>query len=212
MKSSIYGIITISLVFTCISISAPKPAVVPGQGQWTLDTKFTHPEQMVLRRASDNKPVRFWYMILTLTNNTGQDVDFYPKCELTTDNFQIIPAGRDVGSKVFEEIKQRHNKTYPFLELLERTDSKILQGEDNTKDIVVIWPDFNSQANNISIFISGLGNETVEVEHPIDKNEDNGPKKIYLRKTLAIEYSIKGNPASSDGAELEYKKKSWVMR
>ena len=212
MKSSFYGIIVFSLIFTCISIGAPEPAMIPRPSQWTLDCTFTHPEQIVLRRAEDNKPIRFWYIIITLTNNTGQDIDFYPKCELITDTFQSIPAGKGVGSIVFERIKQRHKKNYPFLELLGKTDNKILQGRDNTKDIAIIWPDFDAQANNISIFIGGLSNELAVVKHPVTKNQDNEPIEIYLRKTLNLKYNITGNSASSSGANLEYKNKSWLMR
>jgi hypothetical protein len=92
----------------------------------------------------------------------------------------------------------------------------MLQGEDNTKDIVVIWPDFDSEAKNVSLYITGLSNETVEIECPapvkIGNNQKGEQKKIYLRKTLSIRYDIKGNPASTGRAALEYKNKSWVMR
>ena len=212
MKSSFYGILTIFLLFTCISMSAPEPAVVQGPGQWTLNTLFMHPQQIVLMRAEDNKPVRFWYMIITITNNSGQDVDFYPKCDMVTDTFQINPAGQGVGTAVFDRIKDRYKNKYPFLELLGKTDNKMLQGQDNTKDIAVIWPDFDKDAKNINIFITGLSNETAEVEYPKTSEQNNQSGKVYLRKTLEIKYSVRGDPASLAGASLEYKDKLWVMR
>lgn len=212
MKSSFYGILIVFLVFACISFAAPRPAVVQGPNQWTLNTEFIHPQQIVIRRASDNKPVRFWYMIITLTNNSGRDADFFPKCELVTDTFQINPAGQGVGSVVFERIKERHKNRYPFLELLSQTDNKILQGEDNTKDIAIIWSDFDHDAKKISIYITGLSNETAVVQYPAPQKPDFEQKKVYLRKTLEINYDIKGDMASYNGAELAYKNKSWVMR
>ena len=151
-------------------------------------------------------------MIITLTNNSGQDVDFYPKCDFVTDTFQITPAGQNVGTVVFERIKERHKSRYPFLELLGMSDKKILQGEDNTRDIAIIWPDFDHEAKDVSIFITGLSNETAEVEYPAKDKQNEVSRTIYLRKTLQIQYSIRGNPASSTGAALEYKDKSWVMR
>ena len=193
MKSSFYGILTVLLAFSSMSLAAPEPAIVQGPDQWTLKTTFTHPQQIVLRRAEDNKLVRYWYIILTLTNNSKDDVYFYPECQLVTDNFQIIPAGKGIGSIVFERIKQRHKNTYPFLELLGMTDNKILQGEDNTKDIAVIWPDFDHKAKNIQIFISGLSNEIAVVNYPVKVDPE-------------------GDPSSSTGALLEYKGKSWIMR
>jgi len=211
MRSSFYGVIAILLMVTCISFAVPEPSVVPGPSQWTLETKFTNPEQIVFGYNQDNKPIRYWYVIITLTNNTDKDVDFYPRSELVTDTFQIIPAGKGVGTKVFEQIKQRHKSQYPFLELFGKTDNKFLQGQDNTKDIAIIWSDFDNKANAISIFITGLSNETAVVEHPIEKENDE-PKRVYLRKTLEIQYEVKGTPELANGVALEYKNKSWVMR
>lgn len=212
MKSSFYGIIVTFLIFSCTSAAAPEPAIVQGPGLWTINTVFTPIQSIVLKQGTDNKPVRFWYTIVTLTNNSKQDVDFYPKCELVTDTFQIIPAGKGVGSMVFEEIKKRHKSKYPFLELLGKTDNKILQGEDNTKDIAIIWQDFDHDAKNIDVFIAGLSNETAVIEKPDTADQNKEAEKVYLRKTLKLKYNIKGNPASSKGASLEYKNKSWVMR
>ena len=212
MRSYFYGIIAILLMVTGVSFAVPEPAIVPNQSQWTLDTKFTHPEQMIVGYTSDNKPIRYWYIIVTITNNTRQDVDFYPRCELVTDTFQVIPAGKSVGTIVFDKIKQRHKNQYPFLELLDTSGDKFLQGEDNTRDIAIIWPDFDHNANNISIFITGLSNEIFVLKHPVKKQQNSEPKNVYLRKTLEIQYEVQGTPALVNGATLEYKSKSWVMR
>jgi hypothetical protein len=212
MKRFLYGISGIWAIVACVCLAAPEPAIVPSPGQWTLDVEFTHPQQIVLRRTSDNQPVRFWYVILTLTNNTGKDVGFYPKCDLLTDTFQIVPAGKSVSPAVFERIRKRHEKRYPFLESLDRAGNKILQGEDNTKDIAIIWPDFDLKAKNINLFITGLSNETAAVNHPVAMDETGNPVKIYLRKTLKLSYDLKGDPALRSSVSLAYKEKGWVMR
>lgn len=211
MKRFLFGLSGIWALVTCVCLAAPEPAIIPGPGQWTLDVEFTHPQQMVLQRGSDNQPVRFWYVILTLTNNTGKDVGFYPKCDLLTDTFRIIPAGKSVSTAVFERIRKRHEKRYPFLEILDKTGNKILQGEDNTKDIAIIWSDFDIQAKNIKLFFTGLSNETAEVNHPIDR-EDGEPVKVYLRKTLELSYNLKGDPALRSSVSLAQEEKRWVMR
>ncbi|OHB57946.1 MAG: hypothetical protein A2173_02145 [Planctomycetes bacterium RBG_13_44_8b] len=195
-----------------MSLAAPKPAVVPGPAQWTIDTQFTHPQQIVIRYTPDNQPIVFWYTIITLTNKTGNDVGFYPKCDLMTDTFQIIPEGKDVIPAIFKQIKARHQNRYPFLEFLDEADNKLIQGEDNTKDIAIIWPDFDEKAKNITLFITGLSNETAAVDHPVTKDENGQAKKVFLRKTLELKYAVKGNPASRDGVNLEFKGKRWIMR
>jgi hypothetical protein len=196
----------------CVCLAAPEPAIVPGPGEWTIDVIFEHPQQIMLQVGFDNKPRRFWYMIVTLTNKANRDVDFYPKCDLMTDTFQIIPAGKETPAAVFEQIKRRHQSRYPFLEPLEKAGNKILQGEDNTKDIAIIWPDFDAQAKNIKVFITGLSNETVAIDHPIAKDEAGKPVKVYLRKTLELSYVLRGDTSLRSEDDLSYKGKRWVMR
>ena len=212
MKRILYEALLISAVLTCVSLAAPEPAIVPAPGQWTVDMEFTHPQQIVLPRSLSNHPSRFWYTIITLTNNTANDVGFYPDCDLMTDTFKITPAGKSVTPAVFKNIGKRHKSKYPFLELLAKAGNRILQGEDNTKDIAVIWPDFDAKAKNIKVFIAGLSNETVAIDHPVAKDEAGKPVKVFLRKTLELSYAFKGDPAIRFGASLTYKGKRWIMR
>ena len=212
MKRFFYGILGISGVIACVCLAAPEPAIVPAPGQWTIDMQFTHPQQIVLPTRAGNQPTRFWYVIITLTNNTDNDVDFYPKCDLMTDTFQITPAGKAVTPAVFEQIKKRHRSRYPFLEPLAMAGNRILQGEDNTKDIAIIWPDFDVQAKNIKVFIAGLSNETVAIDHPVAKDQSGLPLKVFLRKTIELSYAFKGDPTLRSGASLTYKGKRWIMR
>jgi hypothetical protein len=213
MKDFIYGISAILAVTACVSLAAPEPAVVQGPDEWTVEVTFEHPQQMVVLRLSGEKePKRYWYTIITLTNKTKHDVDFYPKCELMTDTFEIIPAGKGLPAAVFEQIKKRHHKRYPFLESLENAGNRILQGEDNMKDIAIIWPDFDVQAKGIKVFIAGLSNETVAIDHPTAKDETGKPAKVYLRKTLELSYKLGGDAAFRSKAKLIYEGKRWVMR
>jgi hypothetical protein len=212
MKRFFYGIIGIVAIFVCACLAAPEPAIVPAPGQWTLNMEFTRPQQITLPRGSDKKPLQFWYIIITLTNNTGNDVDFYPKCDLMTDSFQIIPAGKFVSSTLFNKVKMRYKSKYPFLKPLDSAGTKILQGEDNTKDIAVIWPDFDPQAKSIKLFITGLSNETVAVDHPVAKDQTGEPVKVFLRKTLELSYSLKGDQTLRTNNSFSYQGKRWVMR
>ncbi len=211
MRNLVYGILAILTVAAYASPEAPEPAIVQGPDDWTLDVEFGHPQQIEFQLSGEKKSERFWYTIITLTNKTNHDVDFYPKCELMTDTLQITPAGKGMP-EVFEQIKKRHQKKYPFLESLENAGSKILQGEDNTKDIAVIWPDFDPNAKEIKIFIAGLSNETVAVDHPTAKDEAGKPAKIYLRKTLELSYKIGGDAIFRSKAKPVYQGKRWVMR
>jgi len=212
MKVFVYATLAIFVVMAGVCLAAPEPAIVPGPDDWTVDITFEHPQQIMLRLSGDNKPRRFWYTLITLTNKSNRDVDFYPRCELMTDTFQIIPAGKGAPGAVFEQIKRRHQSRYPFLEALEKAGNKILQGEDNTKDIAVIWPDFDAQAKNIKVFIAGLSNETVAIDRPTAKDKGGKPVKVFLRKTLELSYNLGGDPALRSDAKLTYNGKRWIMR
>ncbi|MBL7107409.1 MAG: hypothetical protein ISS77_07370 [Phycisphaerae bacterium] len=205
-------IIALIAVFAAICPAAPSPAIVQGPDDWTLDVKYENPAQILVQLPDHKVPVRFWYIILSINNKSGFDADFYPKCELMTDTFQIIPAGKKVPDLVFNKIKLRHQGNYPFLEWVEKSDNKILQGEDNARDIAIIWPDFSPNAKAASFFITGLSNETAMINHPTKKDDNGQAVKIFLRKTLQLDYSIAGDPAFRSQAGLDFKAKQWIMR
>ncbi|MHC4068489.1 MAG: hypothetical protein ACYS18_03635 [Planctomycetota bacterium] len=212
MKSQVFGSLLVFVMLCGFCVGAPEPSVVPEWGEWTLEVQFTHPQQIVVGKGIDNQPRRFWYMILTMTNKTRSDVDFYPRCEIMTDDFELTPSGKGVSGVVFEQIKRRHQGRYPFLEAVEKAGNRILQGEDNTKDVAIIWPDFGTQTKDVKVFIAGLSNETVLIKHPVAKDENGQAVKVFLRKTLELTYSLPGDAAVKSGENLSYESKRWVMR
>ena len=204
-------------VFVTIAVSGdvrayPEPAIVQRPGEWTLDVVFSRLEQISVKCPGEQAPSRYWYIILTLTNKTGSDVPFYPACDLVTDTFRIVTAGKGVRRHVFEQIKLKHQGRYPFLENIDQAGNKVLEGVDNTKDIVIIWPDFDPNARNIHLFISGLSNETAIVEHPVVKDDRGRAVKVFLRKTLQLTYLVPGDAAFRSGARLSFAGKGWIMR
>ena len=209
-KRLVYGtLLTAILVGLCMA--APKPAILQKPGLWTVEVKFEHPQQIVVPWGASGQS-RFWYMILAVTNRTGRDIEFYPKCDLMTDTFQVLPAGQSVPPIVFQQIKQRHGSVYRFLEPLEKVDSRILQGEDNAKDIVIAWQDFDPKAESFKIFVSGLSNETAIVRHPVAVDQAGQPVQVFLRKTLELSYTLHGDPAIRPSVETVYSGQKWVMR
>jgi hypothetical protein len=209
MKKTMISCLISIIIFSSLAFTAPEPSIVDKPGDWTLNARYEQPRQIVLD-GTPNK--RFWYIILTLTNKSGKDVAFYPECTLVTDTLATVPAEKGVSAVLFDRLKIRHNSKYPLLELLENAGNKILQGADNAKDIVIIWPDFDPKAKSVDIFIAGLSNQTVAVDHPTKKDADGQPVKIFLRKTLQLTYAISGDPAFRSDQKLKFVGKCWVMR
>jgi len=210
MRFFVSGILVILMVSTCVLAAAPKPAIVQTQGNWTVEVTFEHPEQISINRSGQAE--RYWYVIVSLVNKTGDDVEFYPKCELMTDTFQIIPAQKAASPALVEKIKARHASKYPFLEPLGAVGNSILEGDDNAVDIILIFPDFDSAAKSVKVFVSGLSNETAMVRHPKMTDADGEPVNVFLRKTLELNYQLGGDEAFRGEQSLDYQSKRWVMR
>jgi len=217
MKASNFVFFVLVSIAVCSGFcwAYPKPAIAPALNHWNIDVEFSKPQQILVDIPTDGQnapPRRFWYVILTLTNNSAVDAPFFPSCDLMTDTFKIVPAGTDVMGIVFKQIKLTQQGRYPFLESLEQVDDRILQGADNARDIAIIWPDFDGEAKNIDLFIGGLSNEVVMINHPIKKDKAGNPEKVYLRKTLQLKYAIGGDKKFRSDSRLEYKTRQWVMR
>jgi hypothetical protein len=214
MKTGIVHIILCVLGFVSAAVSAyPSPAKVQPTSQWTLKVAYAKPEQIMLRMGDSGQLQRFWYLILTVTNESSFDeVAFYPACELVTDTFQVIPAGKNVQRSVFEAIKLKHQGSFPFLESLDFADRRIFHGQDNTRDVVIIWPDFDLKTKEVNLFISGLSNETAVVELPGSIDEQGTPRKIFLQKTLQLKFAVPGDEKLRANEAMKEIDKSWVMR
>lgn len=212
MCNLICKVLFVCAIINSVCLSAPNPAIVPTEDLWTVDVKFTHPKQIVMPFRGNIQSQRYWYTIVTITNNFNEDIHFYPKCDLMTDTFQIKSAGTDVGKMIFNKIKIRHQGQYPFIEFLQKTETIVRQGEENAKDIAIIWSDFDTQARSVKMFLTGFSNETVIVEHPVQKDKNNMPLKVFLRKTLELSYKIEGESESRSDKNLVYSGKRWIMR
>ena len=201
------------LAVSAVAAGHPEPKVVQKVSQWTLDVDYSAPQQITLKLPNQTKPQRFWYIILSVTNETSlETVEFYPLCRLITDTFQVIDADRHVPISVFNAVKKKHQGSYPFLESLDFKDHRVARGEDNARDFAIIWPDFDPKARQISLFVGGLSNETAVVEDPKLKDGDGNPKKIFLQKTLQLKYAVAGDEKLRDTVTLKEPKQTWVMR
>jgi len=218
MRTSLFSILigaAVICTFSGLASAYPEPTLAGKLNTWDLDVVFSKPQQISVNIPGDakNAPARrFWYVILTVTNNTRDDVDFYPYCDLMTDTLKITPAGKKVMDVVFKKIQLIQQPRYPFIERLGVANNRILQGKDNAKDIAVIWPDFDGKTKKIDMFIGGLSNETVVIKHPVKKDKNGNPKKVYLQKTLQLKYAIGGNKKFRSDAKMKFLSKHWIMR
>jgi hypothetical protein len=212
MIRSISRIHGIWLCTTYLCLAAPEPAIVQGPNQWTAHIRFEPLRQMTLSTPLQLEPSRFWYTILSIENDTGSDIDYYPQADLLTDTLQLVPAGKAVPPEVFPLIKARHTGTFPFLEDLPITGTRILQGHDHARDFIVIWPDFDIMTHAVSLFFAGLSNETAVIDHPIAREQTGRPTKVFLKKTLQLDFSLWGASNLRRDEDIQFVASHWIMR
>jgi len=212
MRRSVYGMSVVWLCAAAVGYAAPQPAIVQAPSQWTAKVGVEPLRPITLRVGEQDHARRFWYTILRVENSMARDVDFYPQADLMTDTFELVPTGRAVPSDLCQIIKARHTGTYPLLEDLPFLGTKILQGRDHARDFAVIWPDFDPKAKAVTLFISGLSNETVVIDHPTARDQTGKPAKVFLRKTLQLDFALQGESDLRGDEDIRFITSRWVMR
>jgi len=187
----------------------PEPSPYPVS--WELDFKHSRPKRIVVDVPGTFAPQAYWYITYTVTNNTDQEQIFLPVFEMLTNDGQVIRSDRNIPRRVFEAIKSRERNE--FLEPFTTIGGQLRIGEEQAKDGVAIWPEPNPRMGQFSIFVSGLSGETAPVRDAqgnIVTNEDGRP--ILLRKTLRLNYHIRGDEVYPGEDEVNEREHEWVMR
>ena len=192
----------------------PRPKVVAVK--WQLEFEYKTPQTITLKLAGEKKPLTFWYVLYQVTNRTKGDRIYAPEFVMYTDTGEIVRAGQKVSSAVFEAIQKRHNN--PLLLDIAGVTGRLLQGEDNAKDGVAIWRDFDPKARGFDLFIGGLSGEreTLPLPVPIKVRDAKGKEitktETILSKTLQLTYSVPGEAAARPRVKPALLNKTWVMR
>lgn len=202
------------IIGVCPVQAAPKPALVPPPGTWQFDLQLHgQPRRITVTLAGDTEPQTFWYVPYTITNNANQDAEFYPRVELLTDTLKLYRAGVNARRPIFQAIRRRYLESLPLLEPQSMLTGRILQGDDNARDSVIILQDFDPNATSVSIFFTGLSNETQTVEHPTRVDpKTHKPKQLLLRKTLMLKYDVPGDAIKPEKRVMLYRNREWIMR
>ncbi len=214
----IFAVATISIATQ--SSSAPPPVPSEVSSSWELEFDFDAPVPVTLTVPGEKKPRTFWYMQYRVANRTGEDQIFVPEFVLYTDKGEVIPAGRSAPIAVFNAIKKMHNN--PLLKDFSAITGKLLQGEDNAKEGLAIWPDFDNKVGTVDIFIGGLSGETAEIKLPrpitVTETDANGKAvevekdTILLSKTLQVTYRIPATADGRGGKPAQEIGREWIMR
>ena len=186
----------------------PQPSVYPIT--WELAFNYETPRRIVIEVPGQSSPKAYWYMTYGATNNTSQEQVFLPTFELITKSGKVIRSDSESSQAVFDAIARRE-RSRPLQSALD-LQGRILVGEDQAKYGVAIWEEPEAELGSITIFVSGLSGETATLKDSQDKPiTDKDGKEIILRKTLQVDYTVRGDELYANDAVVKTAE-SWVMR
>ncbi len=209
-----------------VALAEPEPS--PVRVSWELTFEPTPPLRIQVGSQT------YWYMLYTVTNETGEDIAFHPEItrvneietELTAEQAKaqpklaprltVDPAIVGLQSSVFKAIKDRHAKTHPFLVTPVRAIGKLLQGKDNARTSVMVFRDLDPRVSKFTVYVAGLSGERITKPNPKydprrKAGEDN-EEFFVLRKTLAMPYTLAGDVKTRAAANPKLGKMTWIMR
>jgi hypothetical protein len=207
-----------ALALCPLAIAAPAlagpttyPSPSPYPISWELQFDHSTPKRIVVETPGAATPSAYWYMTYTVTNKTDKEQVFLPHFELLTRTGDVIRSDFNISQKVFDAIKLREGMQ--FLEPFTKVGGEIRLGEDEAKDGVCIWKEPDARMGNFTIFVAGLSGEAVQMKddsgQPM-KDADGNP--IILRKTLQLNYLIRGDDVYPGQDEVNVKSEDTVMR
>jgi len=187
----------------------PKPSRYPISWQLKLDHGM--PQRIVVKVPGKSDPQAYWYMTYTVTNDTAQEQTYLPIFEFLTTDGKVVRSDNMVPAIVFNAIKAREKKD--LMEPWTKVGGELLIGADQSKDGVAIWPEPSLRMEHFSIFVSGLSGEAVHLKNDDGTEAKNAEgKPIILRKTLQLNYHIRGDEVFPGEDEVNENAENWVMR
>ncbi len=187
-------------VVLMLAAAAPEPDPVPRR--WQLDVAAGP-----LRLATVDVgagPRTYFYMTYQVTNNSGEDLLFAPAFELATDD-EVLRSGRgvplEVTRKLIESVQNQ------FVQDQISIIGQLLQGKENARDGIVIWPANDLNLEELAVYAAGFSGETATVDAP------DTHQKFVLRKTLRLNYQISGELVGQEGHDIPLAEPAgWIMR
>lgn len=206
--------VAISAVTYGLLSAAPKAEVA--STRWQLDFAFQDPQRFVIQLPGQNEPATYWYVLYTVTNRTGRDIQFFPSFRLVTNTLAVVEAGDEVSPSVYHAILERHRPEFPFITPPHKVLGPLLQGEENARTTVAVFKDFDPESSAFTIYVGGLSGEMTRVPNPaFDANRpesDDNPRSFTLRRTLAVDYDFPGDTISRHTAQPVRRNREWIMR
>lgn len=197
------GAVSAGVLLTATPVlAAPEPAPIPTRWEFTLDPGPLR----VMTVNTDDGPKPYYYFTYKVTNHSGEDRFFTPTFEMYTDDGTLMRSGREVPKEVTDYILRRLGNALLLDEIA--IQDTLLQGRENAREGLVVWPVRSLDIDEIKVFANGFSGETKTIERP-----DNG-EPITLRKTMMLVHRVAGEVNTSTSRPIPRLENAsrWIMR
>ena len=208
LSAAAIGVLGVSLatVPTVSAFHAPEPDPIPRR--WQLDYK-PGALRMAKFTKADGSSASYLYMTYRVTNKTGEDVLFAPSFELADGQGGVFRSGRGVPLDVAAKIQK--DLANPFLEDQISILGMLLQGDENAKDGLVIWPFDNLTASEITVYAAGFSGEVKMAPSFVDPKTGQ-PVQTATYKTSMSRFKTGGDMTKRGTDAFEPYETTWIMR
>jgi hypothetical protein len=86
----------------------------------------------------------------------------------------------------------------------------MLQGDENAKDGIVVWPLSNLTASELTVYAAGFSGEVAQVE--IKDPKSGALVKEPMYKTFMARYKTGGDMSNRGSEPFEPYETTWIMR
>ncbi|MGP1271744.1 MAG: hypothetical protein ACTS22_00255 [Phycisphaerales bacterium] len=198
-------LVLVSALAVGLGVRPPEPDPIPQR--WQLDIEVG-PMRLAKVEVPERGVLPFFYMTYRVTNNSGEDLQFAPSFELGNEDGDLVRAGVDVPREVREHLLDLLDN--PLLEDQIEIIGTLLQGRENAKDGLVIWPAVDLDADELNMYASGFSGETQIV--PFTDPETGEQIELTFRKTYMVRYSTPGSLVGRGSRPLQVVAERWIMR
>lgn len=200
--SALLGLLCLTLGLLAPVISAaPEPEAIPRR--WELRVEPGELRCMTVD-VPGKGPQAYFYLTFKATNLSGQDLYFAPSFDLGLSDGTVIRSGRDVPAEATKAILEYIRQ--PFLETELKLQGQFLQGPENAKEGLVVWPAVSLKQHEVTVYMAGFSGETKSIVRP-----DTGQTHV-LRKTLMLRHEVSGEIEASTNATLTRSARRWILR
>jgi hypothetical protein len=183
---------------------------------WRLGFEFHDPQRINVRLPGSDAESTYWYMLYRVTNNSGEDVQFFPSVRLVTGTLTVVEGGAHVPPAVYDGIAARHRREAPFFAPPWKISGLLLQGEENARSSAAVFEDFDPTASSFKVFVGGLSGAVTRIPNPAFRRGETesatNERYFVLRQTLEISYELPGDVNTRKGVRPVRTRRDWVMR